>query len=185
MARKYFVGPALVGSAVAAGLMLMFQADWPGRTPQGDTKPAASVQPQAASTTSKTALPGSRDDGPASAIFAWGPQEYAEAVPVGLVPAHTAADALAVYRRNAINGRVHAGLQPEVHLWLYTGEPAGITKQLAWVLFFRNVEQPPIGVPKGFSPAPEVAYTGCLESYVVDATSGRGLANSVQCPDPQ
>lgn len=185
MAARPFFAPAFVGCAVAAGLLLSQAV--PAVRAGRHTSAALSVPPQAAAeptrpTARAHALP-DEEAPPASATFVWGPQRFAEGAPAGLVPALTADAAVAVYRRDAMNGRLHAGLQPELHLWLYTDELFGISRKPAWVLFYRNVSEVPVSVPEGVSSPANGVYTGCWESYVIDATTGRGLSNTTECPD--
>lgn len=189
MARRHFIAPALVGLMIALGLVALSQGNSPVRAREGHSRLAVGTQPQGASKPAKPAarqrpLPG-QGTPPASAVFVWSGAEFAEAVPAGFVPAQTAATAVDTFRRDAMDGRAYASRQHEARLWLYTNQFPGIVKRPVWVLFFRNVEEVPISLPRNASPPPNGVYTGCWRSYVVDATSGRGLADASVCPKSQ
>lgn len=190
MARRHFIAPTLVGLIIALGLVALSQVNSPVRAREDHGRLAVGTQPQGASKPAKPTvrqpalLPG-QGTPPASAVFVWSAQRFAEGVSAGFVPGQTAATAVDVFRRDAENGRAYASRQPEAHLWLYTDEFRGIVKRPAWVLFFRNVEEVPISLPQNASPPPNGVYTGCWESYVVDATSGRGLSDTTVCPKSQ
>lgn len=126
----------------------------------------------AAGSTSPTAAP-------PDAVYVWGPQRFALAPPTGLQPATSARAAVVAFRANAFAAPDRVGVEPETRFWLYTDQRTGIIQRPVWVLIFRDVTENAIG---SIDPAVAV-YDSCVQTYVVDAVTGAGVADITQCPN--
>jgi len=173
--------------AVAAGTVLgvtLAAAAFAGslhvsRQPQHtEAHAAASPGPEASPGSHRSIKARPKFMAPADAVWHAGDNAWARAVN-GLSHAMSSASAVAYFHSHAFNGQ-EAGYQsePVTHLWSFSAPAMGINDRAAWFVQFSNVSTANMEGPES---GPGV-YTGCTETYIVDANSGAGLDDVVTCP---
>lgn len=116
---------------------------------------------------------------PSNAVYAWGDNTYATAPAAGVTAKVTAGEAVSYFRQHAFTADARTSVSPIAHFWMLTDQAVGLSDLPVWALEFDNVSQDPVAAGSHFAGK---VLSNCTEFYLVNANTGIGLVDWINCP---